>query len=178
VYLALTPGVREREDALEFLQDHASDRSKKTSRTKKKRRNVTDEKRGMTSDWSLFVAVWGKRPTPSEEVIIEEANHSEESDGEIELAEEWFAFSNPQEIENLAKQIEIRCSLDDEVPSDEIRPSREGIFSEGDDDIMATRPYGKENLRSLVRNLKDYGAMLNWRFYGDQAVNDNADELK
>jgi hypothetical protein len=182
VYLALTPGVHEREDALQFLQDSASDKSKKTSRTKTKRRsNAADEKqRGMMSNWSLFVAVWGKRPTPSEKVIIKEADHSDESDDEAELGEEWFTFSNPQEIENLAKQIEIRSCLDDEVPSgrDETRPGREGTFSEGDNEIMATRPYGKEDLKSLVRNLKDYAALLNWRFHGDQAIDIDGDELK
>ncbi|TFK44250.1 hypothetical protein BDQ12DRAFT_7961 [Crucibulum laeve] len=59
VYYALSPGVAEREAAMEFMVNNLVD---KPAKAKKRERVLGEEERKEMREWSWFVAVWGAKP--------------------------------------------------------------------------------------------------------------------
>ena len=115
IYYALSPGVAEREAALEYLVAASSE---KQAKLKKKGRVLTMEERGDMQEWSWFVAVWGK-PYPK-------AGRTDNSDEDGDESK-WYGFYEPEEINRLAEWISVKSNLEDEGNTQVPRPRTEHL---------------------------------------------------
>ncbi|KAJ3934906.1 MAG: hypothetical protein NXY57DRAFT_599590 [Lentinula lateritia] len=99
VYWALTPGVSDREYALDYIVSRLPNAPKsKRPRNRKQRQQREEEDSQALREWSWFIAVWGKKP-----------HGNGVNDGEDEP--QWWGFWNPQEIRNLAEWLSITNGL-------------------------------------------------------------------
>jgi len=146
MYYALIPGYSEREAALEYLEALSSD---KPTKVKSKAHNIGDTDREKLTEWSWFIAVWGKRPqaTPART-----AGDDKSSDGEGR--ESWWALGDSEEILKVADWITIKCGLED------------------DENVMTTAPSSSapkpnkrkmDELKQLVIDLREFAGLLEWR---------------
>ncbi|KAJ4476905.1 hypothetical protein C8J55DRAFT_516079 [Lentinula edodes] len=105
VYWALTPGVSDREYALDYIVSRLPNAPKsKRPRNRKQRQQREEEDSQALREWSWFIAVWGKKP---------HGNGVNEGGDEPQ----WWGFWNPQEIRNLAEWLSITNGLKSD-PSD------------------------------------------------------------
>ncbi|KAI0630129.1 hypothetical protein C8Q77DRAFT_243894 [Trametes polyzona] len=110
-YYVLTPGVVEREAALDLLEG-----GKGEVRLGKRRDVATETQRKRMRHWSWLVAVWGRKPegaevarrSPSAEAEAEEEDEAEENDD----AEGWWAFYQPEEVAKLAEWLAMKHDID------------------------------------------------------------------
>ncbi|KAI8993888.1 hypothetical protein BD414DRAFT_576506 [Trametes punicea] len=100
VYYALTPGVIEREAAVDLLEGG------KGEIKLGKRRGVADEvQRKRMRHWSWLLAVWGRKP---EDVEVAKSREERDDDcrddqgGQIESGEGWWGFWQPEEVAKLS----------------------------------------------------------------------------
>ena len=167
LYWALSPGTTERENAIITISESVGDGS-----VGKKVRKVIpndDERKGMRK-WSWFVAVWGKKPEleggelPKSNRKFNDAEDTSDSEDEDEGSDEddWWGIWDPVEINKAADWIEIRAGLDEDKESSEDRVA--SPVSEYECDMHL---YGKHStnheLKSLVKSLRDYACLLEWR---------------
>ncbi|KAI3618778.1 hypothetical protein WG66_016655 [Moniliophthora roreri] len=134
VYYALSPGVRDRE----FAMNQLVGASKKSKGRKPIRRAKSLEERTSFQEWSWFLAVWGKKPSEVDSSGTEPR---------------WWVFWEPEEIRRLAIWISGTNDWDVKIES-------------GDPSITASH----SRLKSLVKNLQEYAATLEWRCKGEEAV--------
>jgi hypothetical protein len=185
LYWALTPGVGERENAIQTITASLEG----SSTGKKYKRTVPDdeERKGMRK-WSWFIGVWGKRPVP--EGVAEKSkaagrkNVDSDDDSESDSVDEhcWWGFWDPVEIKKVADWIEIRGGLGggDESPEEAAQPVKDGqdgdassrsssplSDSEVDDDELYAENSSKIELKALVKGLKEYASLLEWRVQKD-----------
>lgn len=150
VFYALSPGVAERKAALDFITSETDTKHRKNG--KKKERAWTGDERSAMKEWSWFVGIWGKRPSnETNSSGMRAVNHiynrqgnndGSDTDGEDEDedAEKWWGFHEPENMRNVAEWIAASSGTDDDTPS----------------------------ISSLVKGLKDYGALLEWRVQEDK----------
>ncbi|KAJ3886055.1 hypothetical protein GG344DRAFT_82082 [Lentinula edodes] len=99
VYWALTPGVSDREYALDYIVSRLPNAPKsKRPRNRKQRQQREEEDSRALREWSWFIAVWGKKP---------HGNGVDEGGDEPQ----WWGFWDPQEIRNLAEWLSITNGL-------------------------------------------------------------------
>src|SRR5262245_14041450 len=177
IYWALSPGIAEQELALDFLEEK-SETGLKKSRSGK-RGILDDNDRQCMRRWSWFVAVWGRRPP----VDVSESGRSEpikvdsDSEDRNDNEEKWWGFWEPEEIRRLAGYIGRQSGLEDHDDSSDIVKGkcsdsgsatslRELSPTSLDDNIdifMRDPPPTKGELKGLVRSLKGYADLLEWR---------------
>ncbi|KAF8829022.1 hypothetical protein HHX47_DHR3000885 [Lentinula edodes] len=105
LYWALTPGVSDREYALDYIVSRLPNAPKsKRPRNRKQRQQREEEDSQALREWSWFIAVWGKKL---------HGNGVNEGGDEPQ----WWGFWNPQEIRNLAEWLSITNGLKSD-PSD------------------------------------------------------------
>ncbi|KAJ3512259.1 hypothetical protein NLJ89_g3626 [Agrocybe chaxingu] len=156
-YYAMSPGVAEREAALEYLSIAASEKSLKP---KKKGCVRSISERQLLRDWPWLIAVWGKRGplTPAEPKATTEADE----DNSFNLEEQWWGFWDPEHIDKLAQYISVKSGLEEDIP-----PAAELFMSSSSKPTVLKQPR-KEQLKRLVTGLKDYSALLQWRTRSDK----------
>ncbi|OJT06965.1 hypothetical protein TRAPUB_2166 [Trametes pubescens] len=111
VYYTLTPGVAEREAAVNLLEGEKGD--VKFGR----RRGVADEaQRKRMRHWSWLLAVYGRKP---EGAAVAKRLRDEDDEGEDgdaadgdEDAEGWWAFYEPQEVAKLSEWLAMKHGID------------------------------------------------------------------
>lgn len=192
IYWALTPGVNEREDALDLLRSYSQERSHK-SKSRRKPLVPSEEDRSALRKWSWFVAVWGKRPPIAECTLVDDPDDSEEDedDEDEDDEEQWWGFWEPEEITKLASWVHFKAGLDDiaehmsqqsasapsrsRVPSPDSDADMEDLT---DDESSDDRRYGndtelnmiptKGECATLVRELGQYASLLRGRIQKDK----------
>jgi hypothetical protein len=171
VYYALSPGVAEREAALEYVEAAASG---KVTRLKKKGRALSVDERKEMRDWSWFIAVWGTKPpslvkntAAAEKMAVDGAESSDEENVDDESVPRWWGFWDVEEITKLADWISVKFDVEDEREDLAGRDSL-STASIGSASLSGNRrqPH-MEQLRRLVGHLRDYGALLQWRAGND-----------
>ena len=106
MYWALSPGVRERKDALEFIKLTISNTKEKKSRLKG--RSPDEEARSAMQEWSWCIVIWGTAPVGSK------IKHDERSP-------QWWGFYDPEDIRKVAAWVNQMGATDNE--DDENHPS-------------------------------------------------------
>jgi hypothetical protein len=156
VFWALSPGIAERNAALDFISATTSGsgetkRCDKKSRGATRRQVVGGEERGAMKQWSWFVAIWGKKPAHAKNVPHPSKRNTDDKDYDSEEHEDvhkWWAVCEPEEIRKVAEWVAIESGAD---PKDGLHCS------------------------SLVKGLKEYATMLEWRLLEDKFDTGNAD---
>ncbi|KAF9010643.1 hypothetical protein BDQ17DRAFT_1322452 [Cyathus striatus] len=186
VYYALTPGVGEREAALEFLVNSLMD-PKQKAKTKKKDRVLSPEERSEMREWSWFLAVWGCKPeearinghvngsgrshTNVDHEDSEDDEDGEDQEEEDEDAEQWWGFWEPGEIHKVAEWIRIKGGLEDagEENTTTTNGTKRKSFKQTPASVMAASDTpSEEQLKELVKSLEDYASSLEWRMREDK----------
>ncbi|KAK0212911.1 hypothetical protein DFS33DRAFT_1377363 [Desarmillaria ectypa] len=140
IYWALSPGVNDRQYATQYVSAMVSG-IKKPKKGKGCTRAGKDE--SPLLDWSSFIAVWGQKPktgTPS--------THEDDSDEDAEI-DQWWGFSDPDDIRKLADWLFIVSGLDED--RSESSPTVSEAVRNGN------------SVKALVHNLKEYATVLAWR---------------
>ncbi|KAK0485730.1 hypothetical protein IW261DRAFT_744165 [Armillaria novae-zelandiae] len=140
VYWALSPGVNDRQYAMQYVSAMAAG-TKKPKKGKGCTRAGKDE--SSLSDWSSFIAVWGQKPktaTPSKS--------EDRSDKDAEM-DQWWGFSDPEDIRKVADWLFIVSGLEEDGP--ESSPTDGEAVRNGN------------SIKALVHNLKEYATVLAWR---------------
>ncbi|KAH7914107.1 hypothetical protein BJ138DRAFT_1144417 [Hygrophoropsis aurantiaca] len=152
VYWALSPGMNEREAAVEILSSGPSGGTSRDRRNRKRLALPPDE-RSSLKKWSWFVAVWGIRPHEKERIAIDGDDSDEDEDDE-----RWWGFSEPEEIVKLASWISAKsdASVGRDTPST--------VDSDCDsDDEQDPNLSNAEQSKALAKELEQYAALLRWR---------------
>lgn len=181
LYWALSPGTAERDNAIITVSESVGDKT-----AGKKVRKVIpndDERKGMHK-WSWFVGVWGKKPELEGAELVKANGKTEGADGasDSEDSEEnndeegWWGFWDPVEIKKVADWIEIRAGLDGDKGSKEGSEDQAVVdaasrasspLTVASDDERDVDLYGetstRHELKSLVKSLRDYAGLLEWR---------------
>ncbi|KAF8070697.1 hypothetical protein FPV67DRAFT_1412971 [Lyophyllum atratum] len=160
VFWALSPGVKERNTALEFIASVMSGTKEIRKSRQGGRAMAEDEDRSATSEWSWFVVVYGRKFPASlkpTEKKGDEMAVDDDSDDDDEDLEQWWGFYEPSEIRNVANWIRIDAGIDLDGDAEDNMP-----------------------LASLVKGLNDYAALLEWRLeedrYQSQDIRGGADK--
>ncbi|KAK0195341.1 hypothetical protein F5146DRAFT_1173629 [Armillaria mellea] len=140
IYWALSPGVNDRQYAMQYVSAMAAG-TKKPKKGKGCTRAGKDE--WPLSDWASFIAVWGQKPK-SATLLISEDDINED----VEM-DQWWCFSDPEDIRKLADWLFIVSGLEED--------SLESPLSDGE----AVR--NGNSIKALVHNLKEYATVLAWR---------------
>ncbi|KAF8554735.1 hypothetical protein OG21DRAFT_1508623 [Imleria badia] len=192
VYWALTPGMNEREDALELLQSYSQGRTHK-SRSRRKPLVPSEEDRGALRKWSWFIAVCGKKPPSAERTVIKDEDDSEcEDDDEDEDEEQWWGFWEPEEIMKLASWVHFKAgledtsnqsvsaptgsrtqSLDSDADMDDLSDAESSEDKLEDDDMEASMIPTKGEIATLVKELEQYASLLGGRIRRDEETVDS-----
>ncbi|KAI0705095.1 hypothetical protein C8T65DRAFT_577776 [Cerioporus squamosus] len=125
IYYAITPGVTEREAAVELLEGGKGDVKFG------KRRVAEQDARKEMKHWSWFVAIWGRKPEGAEVVNPEDADGDED-------AERWWAFWEPEQVSKLAEWLAMRYGIDLEAK----RPNKDS----GDSAVLDVEDAGGEKI--------------------------------
>jgi hypothetical protein len=197
LYWALSPGVAERENAMEMIAQSVGGDTK----GKRYKRVVPDDgdRKGMKK-WSWFVGVWGKSSVPSGGKTEKTMTKKDKSDSQSVSNEvdqdSWWGFWEPAEIRKVADWIEIRGGLEDdaqsskEVVQTEINADgqEEDAFSRASSPLSAmsdtedpgmdmyAKTSSKAELKALVKGLKEFASLLEWRIrkdFNDMAAKPN-----
>lgn len=186
IYWALTPGMNEREDALDLLQSYSQGRAHK-SKSRRKRLVPSEEERSTLRRWSWFVAVWGKRPPIAERTAAADDSEDEDDDGNDD--EQWWGFWEPDEILKLASWVDFKAGLEgvwEQMPHksasapagsrklfpesdvDMEDPTDDENFEDAlDDDDMEYNIPTKGEIATLVKELGQYASLLRGRIQKD-----------
>lgn len=184
IYWALTPGMNEREDALDLLQSYSQGRAQKTSRSRRKPLVPSEEDRSALRKWSWFVAVCGKRPPIVERTLVDDDSEYEEDEDE-EDEEQWWGFWEPEEITKLASWVHFKASLADRAPSSARTQSPDSDVDMDDltddessddklegDDMEASMIPTEGEIVTLVEVLEQYASLLRGRIKRDEDTED------
>lgn len=152
--------MAERESALEYLEHAASGRA---SKLKKKCPLPSVEERMEMREWSWFVAVWGKNPSPGYKPATASGKDDPDSE-EDEDAEKWWGFWDPDEITRLAQYISVRSGVQDD---DDFKSNDSASASHKE---KAALPPRLAQYRRLTMELIDYANLLRWRIRDDKCV--------
>jgi hypothetical protein len=138
VFWALSPGIDERQAALDFITaatsgSGESERPTKRSSRPLRRPTTGDEEQSSIRHWSWFVAVWGTKPTAEKNQIDDDDS---DSDGD-ERSRRWWSFHEPGEIRKVAEWVTTRTDLEEGC--------QHGSVS------------------YLAKRLHDYASLLEWR---------------
>lgn len=181
IYYALTPGLGESNAAIQLIH------GKKSKVKIGRKRALTEEDRRDMLRWSWFVAVWGKKPEGAEEAqrIVEDGDS--DSEEEDEDAEAWWGFWQPTEVTKLADWLAARSGVDaaielhhlnrrprgrsstvgtglssrDPSPLSDVSSDEEAVQFKTDAD--GNRVPVKRELQGLVRGLREFAHLLEWR---------------
>lgn len=188
LYWALSPGIAERENAIQMI---AQGDSEESTGKKHKRAVPDDAERKEMKKWSWFVGIWGKSPDGETERIkaikkqkmVESDEESESDDAD----QDWWGVWEPGEIKKAADWIEIRGNLGDDGTS-EAQTEKATTIADGqgiggsskesshlseisDTDTRDMNLYhrnsSKAELRSLVKGLREFANLLEWRLSKD-----------
>lgn len=146
IFWALSPGIAERNAALDFIAavTSGSERKDKGSRVAR-RRTTGGEERDAMNQWSWFLAIWGKKPIPAKtsprKLKRDTSNSVKEDDEDVE---KWWAVCEPEEIRKVAEWVAI------DFGGNKKDRSTDGDYS------------------SLVKGLKEHAALLEWRLLEDR----------
>lgn len=195
IYWALTPGMNEREDALDLLQSYSQGRTHKSSRSRRNPLVPSEEDRSALRKWSWFVAVWGKRPPTAERALVEDDSEDEDDDdGDDE--EQWWGFWEPDEITKLASWVHFKADFEDipeqmfnrsvRVPSGARPQSPESDVDMedpaddkssddelNDDDMEVSMIPTKDEIVTLVEELEQYASLLRGRIKRNEETEDS-----
>ncbi|KAE9411185.1 hypothetical protein BT96DRAFT_982958 [Gymnopus androsaceus JB14] len=140
IYWALTPGVYDREYALDYIASRQPQGPKsKKPRNRKHRVQKEESDRKALKEWTWFLAVWGTEPTAM---------------GASATADkQWWGFWDPVEIHRLAEWISVTNDLKTTGDPSSGRPA-------------ASRTV--EGLKTLVKNIAEYATLLEWRAQGEE----------
>ena len=105
-YWALSPGARERKDALEFLKLTTSNTKEKKSRPRG--RSPDEEVRSAMQEWSWCIVIWGTAPVGSK---IKYTNSDE-------CSPQWWGFYDPEDMRKVATWVNQRDATDAEGDED------------------------------------------------------------
>jgi len=105
-YWALSPGARERKDALEFIKLTTSIAKEKKSRPRG--RSPDEEARSAMQEWSWCIVIWGTAPVGSK---IKHTN----DDGR---SPQWWGFYDPEDIRKVATWVNQSDATDTEDDED------------------------------------------------------------
>ncbi|KAK0504839.1 hypothetical protein EDD18DRAFT_1126676 [Armillaria luteobubalina] len=141
VYWALSPGINDRQYAMQYVSAMAAG-TKKPKKGKGCTRAGQDE--SSLSDWSSSIAVWGQKPKTATLSTVSE----DDSDEDAEM-DQWWGFSDPEGIRKLADWLFIVSGLEEDGP--------ENSPTDGE----AVR--NNDSIKELVQNLKEYATVLAWR---------------
>ncbi len=144
IYWALSPGVNDRQYAMQYVSAMAVG-TKKPKKGKGCTRAGKDE--SPLSDWSSFIAVWGQKPKTATLLTSED-----DSDEDAEM-DQWWGFSDPEDIRKLADWLFIVSGLEEDGP--ESPPTVGEAVRNGN------------SIKALVHNLKEYATVLAWRCKDD-----------
>ncbi|KAF9527302.1 hypothetical protein CPB83DRAFT_856322 [Crepidotus variabilis] len=161
VYYALSPGVAEREAALEFLNVASSSRPMKM---KKKARLLNEEERQEMREWSWFVAVWGEKSRETTSGDRSKRMDLDDED-EVESGPHWWGFWDIQEINKLAEWVSIKSGLSDDEQAGDTPSAASSVSSSKATNKAEPKV---EQLKRLVHGLKDYATLLEWRVKEDK----------
>ncbi|KAI0821692.1 hypothetical protein BC628DRAFT_1523476 [Trametes gibbosa] len=110
VYYALTPGMIEREDTVNLLED-----DKRDIRLGKRRGVADESQRQRMRHWSWFIAVWGRKPEGAEVSKLSHDDNDleeEEEADEDEDAQGWWGFWQPEEVAKLSEWLAMKHGID------------------------------------------------------------------
>ncbi|KIK90793.1 hypothetical protein PAXRUDRAFT_151092 [Paxillus rubicundulus Ve08.2h10] len=199
VYWALTPGMNEREAALDHLQSYSQGRTgKSTSRARRKPLVPSEEDRSALKKWSWFLAVWGERPPVAERTIVHDPDNSEE-EGDSE--ERWWGFWDPEEIKKLVSWIQDKAGLeymldkasvkgasvdsksrtqlpDSDVDLDDLMDGDASDDGMRDVDWEISATPTKDEVRSLVKELEQYATLLKCRIRRHEGIEDAGPSMR
>ncbi|EKM54552.1 uncharacterized protein PHACADRAFT_175075 [Phanerochaete carnosa HHB-10118-sp] len=181
VYYAMTPGVGESDAAIEFLNG-------KESRVRiGRKREWTEDDRSEMARWSWFIAVWGKKPEGADEA---EESYDERDEawwgfwqpGEVRKLVEWLTIKCGLAGEHEEAQVDpgaakqsaksqgkkIHGFSSPSMLSRDASPLSELSDVEADGLLMKTDAEGrlvpvKHELEALIRRLREYAELLEWR---------------
>ncbi|KAL0956305.1 hypothetical protein HGRIS_002462 [Hohenbuehelia grisea] len=149
IYWALPPGCAEQDSAMDFLESCLPD----TKPTKKRacRKGPSQDVADSLTDWSFFVAVWGKKPE-----VASKPNDSEQA---------WWGFSTPEDIRKLALWISLVA--DQDAPDNGHSATRDTWWQLGEKETIRIKEDtpGREEVASLVKSLEQYADTLYWRMH-------------
>ncbi|KIJ61330.1 hypothetical protein HYDPIDRAFT_189618 [Hydnomerulius pinastri MD-312] len=202
VYWALTPGMMERDAALHHLQQYSQGKfHKNSSRSLNRRRPLvpSEEDRSALKKWSWFLAVWGKRPPATERTVVHDPDDSEsESEDEDDDDEQWWGFWDPEEIEKLASWVHVKAGLADvasvksasvrslsrtrspesDVDMDDLTDDEDSDGGTRDVDMEISAVPTEDEVRSLVKELEQYAALLRCRVRRDEEIEEAGPSTK
>lgn len=193
-YWALSPGLDEREAAIDLLAVSAGskDGARAKGRTIKGKRAAEEEERKGMKRWSWFVAVWGKRPDDADVRLVHKTStdsdeDSEDSEEEDDGEEKWWGFWEPEEIRRLAAYVGRRGGLGNEegVTTKSREEGGSGgasavsdlsDLSEPDElDGQPEKPSpSMQELKELMKGLKERADLLEWRIRRDESEPEQA----
>ncbi|KAF5370795.1 hypothetical protein D9758_001868 [Tetrapyrgos nigripes] len=139
-YWALSPNVRDRTQAFQFLSLKSSGSLPKKNRTKKDTRK---KENADAEGWTRFLVVWGKRPW------------GDNMSGEKDEGEAWWIFWEPAEIQKLSEWISM-------VNGSSSTATKESSST------SSTKSSHSGRFDGLTKNLKDFAISLEWRIKGDE----------
>lgn len=190
IYWALTPGVNEREDALDLLQSYSQGRTHK-SRSRRKPLVPSEEERRALRKWSWFVAVWGKKPPITERTLVKDEDDSEDEDEDDEDEdddEQWWGFWEPEEVMKLASWIHFKAGLentsvsapsgsrtqssDPDMDMEDLTDDESSDDEPEDDDMEAGMTPTKSEIVTLIKELEQYASLLRGRIKRDEEAED------
>lgn len=169
IYYALSPGIAEREAAYEYLQITSNE---KMMKPKKKGSVLPPEEREEMKEWSWFVCVWGTRPhaSLSQRMHVDEAEDLETNgDNEDDLIPKWWGFCDVEDIRNLAEWISIKSGINDDDDNVDAGDSPSLSSSSASSSNKPKQP-SIEQLKKLVKNLREYAELLQWRIREDKYI--------
>ncbi|KIK67136.1 hypothetical protein GYMLUDRAFT_37176 [Collybiopsis luxurians FD-317 M1] len=146
-YWALTPGIHDREYAFSHIASRLSDalQSRKT-RKRRHRHQKEEEDREALKDWAWFLAVHGTKPSGKGKNLTSDANESPAAD-----RPRWWGFWDPEEIHKLAEWLSIT----------------NGAVETNDSSRAPLTFCSSEGLKFLVKGIKEYATLLEWRGKGE-----------
>ena len=171
-YWALTPGIHERDEAFTLIS-RAAKAGLSTKKPKGKKKTMNDEEeRSSLKNWSCFIAVWGKKPPadvlPTNSTFDKSCNTNSEEEEDFdsdddEETDKWWAFWQSSEIMNIADWIAIKTGLQTLQADSEDVSSLKESSEDGDDATSTSEQPNKAAIKELVRNLKEYALLMQWR---------------
>lgn len=165
-YYALSPSIHDREIALDFLAIASSDKNLKL----KKCRSPSEEQRQELRDWSWFIAVWGRKPevlgASSERMAVGDTFSDDENE---DSNMRWWGFWGVNEINKLAEWIAIQSGLDEDDETID-RATPVGTSSTASKLAVKKGDPKTESMKKLVRGLKEYATLLEWRTKEDKYI--------
>ncbi|KAH7888731.1 hypothetical protein F5I97DRAFT_1803661 [Phlebopus sp. FC_14] len=179
IYWALTPGLIEREAALDRLRSYSQGRSRQSSSKVRRRPLVpSEEDRRALKKWSWFLAVWGTRPSISESIIDPGSEDDVTEDGEDE--KRWWGFWDPDEITKLVAWMHSRSGLGNfgtgsdgrDLDDDSSKCDSDGTLDgrAHDTSLELSASPTRDELESFLVEVERYATLLKCRMRTDEEI--------